>query len=37
MMTPQGANESDVLDRVTVRPVAEDEVGRFNYHLPEDH
>jgi hypothetical protein len=30
MMAPKVASESDVLDRVTVRLVAADEVGQFN-------
>ena len=37
MMAPKIGSASDVLDRVTVRLVAADEVGRFNYHLQEDH
>lgn len=37
MMAPKAASESDVLDRVAVRLVAADEIGRFNYHLQEDH
>ena len=37
MVMPNAATESDLLDRVTVRLVAEDEVGQFNYHLQEDH
>ena len=31
------ATESDVLDRVTVRLVREDEVGQFNYYLEKEH
>ena len=31
------ATESDVLDRVTVRLVKEDEIGQFNYYLEEEH
>ena len=31
------AAESDVLNQVTVRLMSEDELGRFNYHLQEDH
>jgi len=37
MQVPQVASESDGLDRVTVRLVAAEELGRFNHHLPEDH
>jgi len=37
MVLPNGATESDVLDRVTVRLAAESEVGQFNYHLQEEH
>jgi len=37
MMTPKVASESGVLDRVTVRLVAAEEMGRFNHHLQEDH
>jgi len=37
MVLPKVATESDVLDRVTVRLVAESEVGRFNYFLQEEH
>ena len=36
-MTPKIESESNVLDRVTVRLVAESEISRFNYHLQEDH
>jgi hypothetical protein len=31
------ASESDVLDRVTVRLVRDDEIGQFNYYLEKDH
>ena len=34
---PQVASERDVLDRVTVRLVAAEELGRFNHHLQENH
>jgi hypothetical protein len=37
MTAHHGAAESDVLNRVTVRLMSEDELGRFNYHLQEDH
>jgi hypothetical protein len=37
MVLPNVATESDVLDRVTVRLVAESEVGQFNYYLQEEH
>jgi hypothetical protein len=37
MVLPNVATESDVLDRVTVRLVAENEVGQFNYYLQEEH
>jgi len=37
MVLPKVATESDVLDRVTVRLVAESEVGQFNYYLQEEH
>jgi len=37
MMMPKAASESEVLDRVAVRLVAEDEVGQFNYYLQEEH
>jgi len=37
MVLPNGATESDVLDRVAVRLVAESEVGQFNYYLQEEH
>jgi len=34
---PQVASERDGLDRVTVRLVTAEELGRFNHHLQEDH
>jgi hypothetical protein len=37
MVLPNVATESDVLDRVAVRLVAESEVGQFNYYLQEEH
>jgi len=37
MTARNGVAESDVLNRVTVRLMSEDEGGRFNYHLQEDH
>lgn len=37
MRACNGALESDVLNRVTVRLMAECELGRFNEHLQEDH
>lgn len=37
MMAGKAARESNVLDRVTVRLVAENEVGQFNYYLQEEH
>jgi len=37
MNSPNRATESDVLARVTVRLVAEDELGQFNYYLREEH
>lgn len=37
MVIPNGTSERDVLDRVTVRLLAEDEVGQFNYYLQEEH
>lgn len=37
MVLPHVATESDILDRVTVRLVAEEEVGQFNYYLQEEH
>ena len=37
MTARNGAAESDVLNRVTVRLMSADELGRFNYHLQEDH
>jgi hypothetical protein len=37
MVLPNVATESEVLDRVTVRLVAESEVGQFNYYLQEEH
>jgi hypothetical protein len=37
MILPKVASEGEVLDRVTVRLVTEDEKGRFDYHLQEDH
>ena len=37
MISFRGASESDVLERVAVRLVAEDEVGQFNYYLQEEH
>lgn len=37
MILTNVATESDVLARVTVRLVAEDEVGQFNYYLEQEH
>jgi Druantia protein DruA/DDE_Tnp_1-associated len=37
MTARNGAAETDVLNRVTVRLISADELGRFNYHLQEDH
>jgi hypothetical protein len=37
MILPNVATESDVLARVTVRLVAENEVGQFNYYLEQEH
>lgn len=37
MTARNGTAESDVLDRVTVRLVAADELGQFNYYLQEEH
>ncbi len=37
MVLPNGATESDILDQVIVRLVAESEVGQFNYYLQEEH
>jgi hypothetical protein len=37
MLLPNAATEHDVLDRVTVRLVAEEEVGQFNYFLEQEH
>jgi hypothetical protein len=37
MVLTNARNESDVLDRVTVRLVREDELGRFNYYLEQQH
>ena len=37
MFLLNAATESDVLDRVTVRLVQEDEIGQFNYYLEEEH
>jgi len=37
MLLANLGSESDVLARVTVRLVGEEELGRFNYHLREDH
>ena len=37
MVLPNRVTESDVLDRVTVRLVGDDEVGQFNYYLQEEH
>lgn len=37
MDSPKVATERDILDRVTVRLVAENEVGQFNYYLQEGH
>src|SRR5512136_2138573 len=37
MVLTKSASEVDVLGQVTVRLVAEDEVGQFNYYLEEEH
>jgi hypothetical protein len=37
MVLPNEATESDLLDRVRVRLVAEDELGQFNYYLEAEH
>jgi hypothetical protein len=37
MFLPNVASEEDLLDRVTVRLITEDEIGRFNYHLEQEH
>ena len=37
MLLANVRSESDVLDRVTVRLVPEDELSRFNSHLQEEH
>ena len=37
MVVPKAAGESDVLARVTVRLLREDELGPFNYYLNEAH
>lgn len=37
MRTPPGATESQILNRITVRLITEDELSRFNHHLQEDH
>jgi hypothetical protein len=37
MIARNGAPESDVLNRVTVHLMSENELGRFNYHMQEDH
>lgn len=37
MVAPQVEPESSILHRVTVRLITEAEVGRYNYHLEQDH
>jgi len=37
MVLANVATEGDVLDRVTVRLLGEDELGQFNYYLQEEH
>lgn len=37
MFLAQAASETDVLDRVTVRLLGEEEVGQFNYYLEKEH
>lgn len=37
MVLANAPTENNFLDRVTVRLLAEDEVGQFNYYLQEDH
>ena len=37
MTARNGATESDILNRVTVRLMSEHELSRFNYHLQQDH
>jgi hypothetical protein len=37
MISANLGSERDVLQQVTVRLVREDDLGRFNYHLQEDH
>lgn len=37
MIAPRVATESNFLDRVTVRLLAEDELGQFNYYLQQEH
>jgi hypothetical protein len=37
MLLANKAPEQEVLDKVTVRLIGEDEIGRFNYHLEQEH